>query len=214
MKVELIVPNNLNEVTLGQYQEYMKVADLPEMEMAIRMVEIFCGLNREQVRSLKATDISDIANVIATMFENTPSLIHRFKMKGVEYGFIPSLDEMSFGEYIDLDTYIGDWDNMEKAMGVLYRPVTSKYGEKYVIEDYEAKDAAPMKDMPMDAVLGSILFFYRLGKDLSRIILTYSQNKKEANLQRFLNSEENGVGTVASMHSLNRMLGDLNISLN
>ena len=71
-----------------------------------------------------------------------------------------------------------------------------------------------MKDMPMDAVLGSILFFYRLGKDLSRIILTYSQNKKEANLQRYLNSEENGVGTVASMHSLNRMLGDLNISLN
>jgi hypothetical protein len=28
---------------------------------------------------------------------------------------------MSFGEYIDLDTYIGDWDNIEKAMAVLYR---------------------------------------------------------------------------------------------
>jgi hypothetical protein len=28
---------------------------------------------------------------------------------------------MSFGEYIDLDTYIGDWENIEKAMAVLYQ---------------------------------------------------------------------------------------------
>ena len=41
-------------------------------------------------------------------------------MRGVEYGFIPNLDDMSFGEYVDLDTYIGDWQNIHRAMAVLY----------------------------------------------------------------------------------------------
>lgn len=214
MNVELIVPNNLGEVTLGQYQEYIKVIDLPENELAFKMVEIFCGLNKEQTRALKMTDITDISNIISTMFDSSPPLIHKFKMKGVEYGFIPSLDDMSFGEYIDLDTYIGDWDNMQKAMGVLYRPITNKYGGKYTIEDYKAQDVEHLKGMPLDAVLSSILFFYHLGIDLCKIITSYSQDTKETNLLRYLNSEQNGDGTVVSMHSLNQILGDLNISLN
>ena len=43
---------------------------------------------------------------------------------------------MSFGEYIDLDTNIGDWQKIEKAMAVLYRPVIKEYGNLYDIEDY------------------------------------------------------------------------------
>jgi hypothetical protein len=27
------------------------------------------------------------------------------------------------GEYIDLDAFLGDWDNMHRAMAVLYRPI-------------------------------------------------------------------------------------------
>ena len=38
---------------------------------------------------------------------------------------------MTLGEYIDLDNFIGDWDNMEKAMNVLYRPILVKVKEKF-----------------------------------------------------------------------------------
>ena len=214
MKVELIVPNSLNEVTLGQYQEYIKLKDLTETELSFKMIEIFCKIKPEHVRLLKASDVTDIVNIISTMFESKPSLVHSFKLDGVEYGFIPNLDEMSFGEYIDLDTNIGDWDNMDKAMGVLYRPIEVRKANRYIIKDYDAGDTEHLKDMPLDAVLGSILFFYRLGNELCQVMMNSLQPTEETLLQEYLNSEQNGVGIQAFTHSLNQILEDLQISLN
>ena len=217
MKVELIVPNSLNEVTLGQYQEYLKLTelkDLTETQLSFKMIEIFCGVKAENVRLLKASDVTDIVNIISTMFESKPSLVHTFKMGGVEYGFIPNLDEMSFGEYIDLDTSIGDWDNMEKAMGVLYRPIEIRKGNRYHIKGYDAGDTEHLKDMPLDAVLGSILFFYHLGNELCQTMMNSLGQEEETLLQEYLNSEQNGVGIQAFTLSLNQILDDLKISLN
>ena len=214
MKVDLIVPNSLNEVTLGQYQEYLKLKDLTETQLSFKMIEIFCGIKAESVRLLKASDVTDIVNIISTMFEIKPSLVHTFKMGGVEYGFIPNLDEMSFGEYIDLDTSIGDWDNMQKAMGVLYRPIEIRKGNRYTIKEYDAGDTEHLKDMPLDAVLGSILFFYHLGNELCQTMMNSLEQTEETLLQEYLNSEQNGVGTQAFMLSLNQILDDLKISLN
>ena len=211
MKVELIVPNNLNEVTLGQYQEYIKLKDLSETELSLKMIEIFCNLKSEQVRYLKATDVRNVVSIIAEMFDSRPSLVNTFKIDGIEYGFIPNLDEMSFGEYIDLDTYIGDWDNIDKAMGVLYRPVEMRKGNRYHIKEYEAGETEHLKAMPLDAVLGSILFFYRLGNDLCRIMMNSLEGKEMEDLQAHLNSETSGVGTQAFMLSLNQILDDLKI---
>jgi len=217
MKVELIVPNSLNEVTLGQYQEYLKlteIKDLTETQLSFKMIEIFCGVKAESVRHIKASDVTDIVNIISTMFESKPSLVHTFKMGGVEYGFIPNLDEMSFGEYIDLDTSIGDWDNMEKAMGVLYRPIEIRKGNRYTIKEYDAGDTEHLKDMPLDAVLGSILFFYHLGNELCQTMMNSLGQEEETLLQEYLNSEQNGVGIQAFTLSLNQILDDLKISLN
>lgn len=214
MKVELIVPNSLNEVTLGQYQEYIKLKDLSETELSLKMIEIFCNLKSEQARYLKATDVRTVVTIISEMFDSKPSLVNTFKIDGIEYGFIPNLDEMSFGEYIDLDTFIGDWDNIEKAMGVLYRPVEMRKGNRYHIKEYEAGETEHLKAMPLDAVLGSILFFYRLGNDLCKIMMNSLEGKEMEDLQAHLNSEANGVGTQAFMLSLNQILGDLKISQN
>ena len=148
------------------------------------------------------------------MFDSKPSLVNTFKIDGIEYGFIPNLDEMSFGEYIDLDTFIGDWDNIEKAMGVLYRPVEMRKGNRYHIKEYEAGETEHLKAMPLDAVLGSILFFYHLVNELCQITMNYLEQTEETLLQEYLNSEQNGVGTQAFMLSLNQILDDLKISLN
>ena len=34
------------------------------------------------------------------------------------------LDDMTLGEYIDLDNTLGEWQEMHKAMSILYRPIT------------------------------------------------------------------------------------------
>ena len=218
MRKEVIVPDSLNEVTLEQYQKYIKIQDNNEDDtfLAIKMIEIFCGIRADLIMKMKASSIRDITNVLAEMFDQKPPLVKEFKMNGIDYGFIPDLENMTFGEYVDLDTYIGDYENMHRAMSVLYRPIVQRYKDKYLVDEYSGDESDKMKDMPMDAVLSSILFFYHLGMDLSKTMLNYLQAEEEGrNILQQLTSEENGDGIKASFQaSLKGILQELKISLN
>ena len=128
--------------------------------------------------------------------------------------FHPELDDLTLGEYIDLDTFIGDWDNMEKAMNVLYRPVLVKMKDKYSIDSYVLENDVLLLDMPMDAVMSSIFFLWNLGLDLSTIMTNSLDNKESQVLTQYLNSQRNGVGINHFMDSLKETLHELKISLN
>ena len=121
---------------------------------------------------------------------------------------------MSFGEYVDLDTFIGDNDNLHRAMNVLYRPIDLKQGNRYKIKDYDPDLSEDAKNYPLDAVLGAIVFFYDLGRDLSTVMLNFSKEANEENLAHYLTSLPNGGGTIQSMGSLMEILQGLKISLN
>ena len=216
MRKEVIVPDSLNEVTLEQYQKYIKIQDNNEDDtfLAIKMIEIFCGIRADLIMKMKASSIRDITNVLAEMFDQKPPLVKEFKMNGIDYGFIPDLENMTFGEYVDLDTYIGDYENMHRAMAVLYRPIVQRYKDKYLVDEYSGDESDKMKDMPMDAVLSSILFFYHLGMDLSKTMLNYLQEEGSKDLVQQLTLEKNGVGINQFSDSLKEILQDLKISLN
>lgn len=216
MKLEINVPSELSEITLGQYQKFVKLyqGEVTEEFMALKMLEIFCGVKLKDAYQMRYKDIDGIVEVLSSMLNQKPKLVQRFKMNGVEYGFIPNLDDMSFGEYVDLDTYLPDWQEMHRAMAVLYRPIKEKHGEKYNIVDYEVVDAEVYKQMPMDAAISSILFFYRLGIDLSKAMMNYLEESKETRLVQYLSSEQNGGGISQYTQSLKAILDDLNISLN
>ena len=216
MKVEINVPDSLSEITLGQYQKFVKLysGEVTEDFLALKMLEIFCGVKLNDAYQMRFKDVDGIVELLSTILNDKPKLVQRFKLKGVEYGFIPNLDDMSFGEYVDLDTYIGDWQEIHRAMAVLYRPIKEKHGERYNIVPYEVVDAEVYKDMPLDAAISSVLFFYRLGIDLSRAMTNYLEEGKESRLVQYLNSEKSGDGISQYTHLLKGILDDLNISLN
>lgn len=214
MKVKLSIPTTLNEITLGQYQEFDKLDLTKEAEVQSKMIEIFCKVPVEVVRSMKAKDINDICVIINNMFDTEHQLINRFQMNGIDYGFIPDLENMSFGEYVDLDTFMGDNDNLHRAMNVLYRPIDLKQGQRYTLKEYDPDVNEEAKNYPLDAVFGAMVFFYNLGKDLSTVILNSSSKQNEENLAQYLGSLQNGDGTIPSMESLTEILQNLKISLN
>ena len=217
MKVELIIPSNLSEISLKQYQKFLKIQETNDDSyfLQCKMIEIFCNLDAKSARLLKLTDADRIVEIINNMFEDKPSLIRTFKIGGVEYGIIPDLDEMSLGEYIDLDTYIGDWQNMQIAMNVLYRPISKKIGDKYLINEYTLDAKEKLEEIPMDVVLGSIFFLYNLGIDLSKTMVNYLEAPQMDSLMQGQIFQENGDGIKASsLHSLKTILEDLKISLN
>jgi len=212
----MYIPDTLSEITLGQYQKYLKYQKDNDDEnfLAIKMIEVFCGLRNQTVRAMKAKSIRDITRILTDMFNEKPELVKQFQMKGITYGFMPDLENMSFGEYIDLDTFIGDHQNIHKAMAVLYRPITQSYKDKYTIEKYTGDKYEEMVHMPMDAVLGSILFFYHLGMELSTAMLNSLEDQEEENLVQYLSSIKSGDGISQFSVSLRGILDDLKISLN
>ncbi len=214
MEVKLIIPTSLNEITLGQYQEFAKLDITKELEVQSKMIEIFCKVPVEVVRSMKAKDITDICTIINNMFDVEHQMLNRFKLNGKDYGFIPDLENMSFGEYVDLDTFIGDNDNLHRAMNVLYRPIDLLQGQRYTLKEYDPDTNEDAKNYPLDACFGAMVFFYDLGKDLSTVILNSSSKQNEENLAQYLGSLQNGDGTIPSMQSLTEILQDLKISLN
>ena len=214
MEVKIQIPTTLNEITLGQYQEFSKLDSKKESDVLLKMVEIFCKVPVEVVRSMKANDIKDICEVINKMFDVEHQLINRFQLGGQDFGFIPDLENISFGEYVDLDTFIGDTDNLHRAMNVLFRPIDLKQGSRYILKDYDPDTNESAKDYPLDACFGAMVFFYALGKDLSIAILNSSSKQNEENLAQYLGSLQNGDGIIQSMQSLTEILQDLKISLN
>ena len=217
MKSELIIPSDLSEVSLKQYQKFLKIQDSNQDSyfLQCKMIEIFCNLDAKTVRLLKLSDADKVVEVINKMFEAKPTLTRTFKIAGVEYGLIPDLDEMSLGEYIDLDTYLGDWENMQIAMNVLYRPIKEKIGDKYIIKDYDVNTKEKLNEIPVDVVLGAVFFLYNLGIDLSRTMLDYLEEyQKDSSMHSHL-FQENGDGIKAySQDSLKAILQELKISLN
>lgn len=214
MELKLNIPNSLNEITLGQYQEFEKLDLTNDSMVHLKMIEIFCKVPEIVVRNINAIDVTDICDVINNMFDTKHQLINTFKLGGQEYSFIPSLEDMTFGEYIDLDTFIGDTENLHRAMNVLYRPIDLKQGNRYTIKEYDPDTNETAKDFPLDAVLGAIVFFYSLGKDLSLTMMNSLDKKNEKDLAQYLISQPNMDGTTASLQSLTEILQSLNISLN
>ena len=217
MNIEINVPSSLNEITLGQYQKFLKIAENnPDGNfLDAKMIEIFCGIPLSDSYKLKMSSVTAILDILNDMLSQTPKHVERFKMNGIEYGFIPDLDEMSLGEYIDLDNNASKWEQMHVAMNVLYRPIkTSKVG-KYNIEEYDVKFPEVMKDMPLDAAIGSLFFFYNLGMELANHTIAYSVTPAEMEaIQGQLTSQRNGDGINQFMDSLTEMLQNLKISLN
>jgi len=216
MKLNIKIPSGLNEITLRQYKRFLKVqeAETNERFLNAKIIEIFCNIKLEQVMLLKFNDAEEISNILTKLFESKPELVTRFKLGNVEYGFQPQLDNISLGEYIDLDTFIGDWDNMEKAMNVLYRPILVKLKGKYNIEEYRVETSESLLNMPMDAVLSSIFFFWNLGLDLSTTMMNYLEGEEVEALMQQQTFQKNGDGIKVSLDSLKEILQDLKISLN
>ena len=216
MNINITIPTDLSEITLRQYKRFLKIQKTVDDErfLSAKIIEIFCGVNLEEVMQIKFNDSEFIVDTLTKMFEQKPKLVTKFKLNNKEYGFHPQLDDLTLGEYIDLDTFIGDWENIEKAMAVLYRPIVNKLKDKYTIEEYKLGRDADILDMPMDAVLSSIFFLWNLGLDLSKAMMSYLDKEEVQALTQYLNSQPNGGGITQFTDLLKETLQDMKISLN
>lgn len=196
-KKKITVPSSMDEITLRRYQRFVKetidTENISEEFIASRICDIFLDIETTEVMRMTMGTMLKVSTKIAEVLNQKPELIPIFKMGDTEFGFIPKLEDMTFGEYVDLDSFVSDWSTMHKAMAVLFRPIETRYKDKYKIQEYEGDlFHEAMKDMPLSVAMGSLLFFYRLETDLLRTLTGYSE--EEENQQDLVRS---GVGILA-----------------
>ncbi len=214
MQVEIEIPSNLSEISLDRYQKYMLTLNNSDDKEFVfqKMIEIFCGLELKEVVKMKASTVIELVQHFDKLFNEKTKFKHRFKLNDVEFGFIPDIEEISWGEYIDIEANIGDFQNIHKALAVMYRPIVKDVKGKYEIEPYKGdlSYSEVLKYAPLDVVLPASVFFWTLGIELiGSTLSSLEKMKNKTHIQKMFNSANNGVGIAQSITSLKETLEDL-----
>jgi len=200
--MKIVIPEDLSEITLDQYQRFSQVEG-DDNFMLLKMVEIFCNVPLRDVALIPLKELDEIITMINKAFEKKRKFKTRFTLDGVEYGFIPELESITFGEYVDLEMYIGKVEDLHKLLAILYRPITIKNRDLYDIEEYkaDANGGHNMRQVPLDIALEAPSFFFHLGNELLNS-LADSLSKEKLTTQEKQILEENGVGIKQFTQSL------------
>lgn len=206
MKVRITLPETLDGIQLKDYQEYDKVLKAFEDKenkefVAMKMVSIFGNVSMDDLRKVDLSKYEVAVQHINKLFDQKPEFKPIIEVAGQRFGFIPNLEDMSLGEYVDLDTYIREVRDYHKAMAVMYRPVTSRVGDTYEIEPYKSAEEYEdlMKHASFADTYAAILFFWALAKELLTVSMTYlAEESQTTNMENGQPSVKNGDGIKAS----------------
>jgi hypothetical protein len=211
MKLDILLPTSLSEIPLSRYQKFIEMKEQSNDEefIANKMIQIFCGIELKEVMQIKVKELNGLIKHFTEVFSVKPQLVRQFKIKDIEFGFIPKIDDISFGEYVDLEHHFQNWSTYHKAMAVMFRPIKEKHGDKYTIVDYEPNEDMQelMKFAPLDVAISASVFFWSLGSELLSLTMNYLQNEVKKmthslNTQNEANSVNGGVGIQASINAL------------
>jgi len=199
MKIDIKVPDGMQDITLEQYQRFVLLQSDDELFLSQKCVEIFCNVPLILVDKMSYNDVKKISMRIFSYLQTKPQLIMKKSLGKRIFGFVPNLEQISLGEFTDIDSNITDWKNMHRVMAVLYRPIVNQVGEYYDIEEYDGTDkyAEQMKKMPLDVVMSALVFFYHLGIDLSMAMTRYLEVESKEISQQKQTLQESGDGMEA-----------------
>ena len=186
------LPKQWNELSIKKYVQVMKSLEdkkeKKELEKIVDIITILSDVPEEDILRLPVKNINQLGVYLTKFLKTLPEdrLKHIIEIDGIEYGFHPKLSDISFGEWVDIDSLIteGSNDNLHKIMAVLYRPIIAKKGDKYNIEPYEPckdREEIMLDNLRVGDFYGVSVFFSDLGRELLNHTLTSSiKTLKEA----------------------------------
>ena len=178
------------DVTLEKWLKLIDFEKGTKTEEATETIAALSNIPKQLIKELALSDVAEIMSRVGKLQEEQDTSLKRIiTVNDVEYGFHPNLDDITLGEYADIETFIkgGVEKNLTSFMAILYRPVKEKKNDVYIIDAYDGDirmRAEEMKQMSAEQVQASLFFFYNLGKVLSEILPLYlMQRLKEMKKQ-------------------------------
>lgn len=179
-KKEYKLINSWNDVSLkelGRLLEYRKLSPTAE---AINTINMFSDMPKDVIKKLRLEDVLGMLSILSNMEEDKDTSFRAtFTLHGVKYGFIPSLEDISLGEYADIETFIknGIENNLANIMSVLFRPIVEDNKDYYIIEGYDATTQQRRSRLFMDMsgmqVQNAMVFFCNFVNELYKTFPSY-----------------------------------------
>jgi hypothetical protein len=178
------IPKKLNEINLKQLE---LIADIDEnatnQERRLKEVAILCNIDYDELYYSK--DIKTVTNAMNELkwfYELTPNDIENdifnFNYDGIEYELIKELNELTFGQWVDLDYYITENQNnywtMTKHIIALCSSIKGQQ-HSYPSTSNELKERVSIiEKLSLDIIYGYTSYFLKKKKKLKELSQVYS----------------------------------------
>ena len=176
---EFKIIESWQDVNLKSWLRLLDLQKGRKSKEALETVATLSDIPKNLINELSIQDVALIMSKLTALQEKQSSLLKRIiVINGKEYGFHPNLEEITLGEYADIETFMknGLEKHLPELMAILYRPVVEKKNDVYTIEAYDGNikiRAEEMKKMSAEQVQAAMVFFWTFVNELLRILLLY-----------------------------------------
>lgn len=171
------------DVTMEKWLKLIDFTEGTKSKEAEETIAALSNIPKKLIKELALQDVVVIMSKIAELQQKQNSSLKRIiEIDGKEYGFHPNLDDITLGEFADIETFIKNdiEKHLPELMAVLYRPIKEKKNDIYIIEAYDGNisiRAEEMKKMSIEQVQSALVFFYHLGRMLSMTFPSFLTDK-------------------------------------
>lgn len=181
--------NDWSDVTLDKWLKLVDVTKESAGKESLETLKQLTNIPEDLIKELSISDVSAIMyHFTKLQSEASTELTNIIEIEGKEYGFHPKLDDITLGEYADVETMIVDGleKNLPELMAVLYRPITEKKNDKYTIEPYDGDitiRAEKMRKMSAQEVQNAMVFFWTFATNLLKIMPSFLLERVKKSLK-------------------------------
>lgn len=168
-------------ISISDYVKISKVKDLFTDEYFFpKLINILTDCPLEDLMECGFEEINYLGYSITSILptEKDISFVDRFELDGVQYGFIPNWRDLTFAEFIDMDTISSKKSNelldmLHILCSIMYRPITNEISEhNFLIEDYDIESMKRRSELfknrlDIRIILGGQFFFINFVKKFS-----------------------------------------------
>ena len=164
----------VGEPTIKDWKKMSLTKDtMDDRDFALELISSQTGLSKATLLECDWYDIFNVAEGIIQYFNQVDTRHHdTFEFKGETYKFV-DLENITFGEFVDMDTYLqkAEIEKLQRLnyyMALLYRPI----GEDYDIKKLKER-AELFNDLPVKYYFGANKVFFSLSKMLAKNTRVY-----------------------------------------
>lgn len=180
-----------NYTPINVYAKIYKIKDLFTDEyFAAKLISSITNCPLQDLLEGGFEEISYISNYILSNLpkQKDVKFVDRFELDGVHYGFFPDWKELTFAEFIDMDTIITKkpeqlLDMLHILAAVMYRPIVDEISEhnfqieKYDLVSLKTRSELFKKKLDVSVILGAQFFFIKFATRFLNYTPQFSETK-------------------------------------